>query len=263
MGFSLSMSTSGTSVSALNYTTVTYAVYLNWDNSSSFFGFSSTASGSIVYNIGAGNVTIPISVSAPSSAGGSGSGSTLLSSGTLNISHNLTGGITSVTGSATYSNAYVGTLNASDYVGNLQQFDRRPATPASVTATVNADKTIGVSVASITDPGGNPTIATTYNVQYSMGGGAYTGTQSSSGTSFTFSGLTRGQTYIFRAYTTNAAGGPLGYATSSSVFLPSGGKRWDGSTWSPTATAKRWDGSTWTDIQTAKRWDGSAWVNLA
>lgn len=263
MGFSLSMSVSGTPVSSLNYTTVTYAVYLNWDNSSSFFGFSSTASGNITYNIGAGNVVLPISVSAPSSAGGSGSGSTLLSSGSFNISHNLTGGITSVTGAATYSNAYVGTLNASDYVGNLQQFDRKPATPASATATVNSDKTIGVSVASITAPGGNPTISTTYNVQYSMNGGAYTGTQSSSGTSFTFSGLTRGQTYVFRAYTTNAAGQSTSYAYSASTFLPAGGKRWDGSAWNPTATAKRWNGSAWVDIQIAKRWSGSAWVDLS
>lgn len=249
---------------ALNYTKFQYSVRLNWNSYDTFYGFSSSASGSIVYSIGAGNVTVPFDISAPSSAGdGSQSGYVTLASGTYDISHNLTGGISSVTASASYSNSWVGTLTDDDYVGDLVQYDRRPATPSSVTGTVNSDKSITVNVAAITPPGGSPSIATTYNVQYSMNGGGYTGTQSGSGTSFTYSGLTRGQNYVFRAYTTNAAGGPLGYATSSNVFLPAGGKRWDGSTWQPTATAKRWSGSAWVDLTIAKRWNGSAWVDLS
>ena len=250
--------------SSQNYTKFQYSVKLNWNNGDSFYGFSSSASGNIAYSIGAGTVNIPIGVSAPDSAGtGASSGSVTLASGTLDISHNLTGGIASVTFAASYSNSHVGTLSDDDYVGDLQQYSRIPATPSSVSGTVNANKTITVNVAAITDPGGNPAITTTYNAQYSVDGGGYTATQSSTGTAFTFSGLTPGKTYTFRAYTNNDAGQSASFAYSSPVFLPSGGKRFDGSSYISTQTAKRFDGSAWQTIVTAKRYDGSSWVNLS
>lgn len=247
-----------------NYTKFQYSIRLNWNNSDTFYGFSSSASGNIAYSIGAGTVNVPISVSAPSSAGtGASSGYVTLASGTLDISHNVTGGIASVTISGSYANSHVGTLSDDDYVGDLQEYDRRPATPSSISGTVNANKTITANIAEITAPGGTPAITTTYNAQYSVDGGAYTGTQSGSGTSYTFSGLTPGKTYTFRAYTNNADGQSTGFAYSSPVFLPSGGKRYDGSSYIATQTAKRYDGSTWQTIVTAKRYDGSSWVNLS
>lgn len=150
-----------------------------------------------------------------------------------------------------YLSAGGGTQGAVDYV-------RKPGTPPSLTATVNSNKTITVNVGSVSSPAGTPT----YYVDYSQNGAAYTGQQSSTGTSFTFSGLTPGQNYGFRAFATNSDGtGGLVY-TASTVFLPSGGKRWDGSSWVPVQMFKRWDGSNWVDISMAKRWNGSAWVDL-
>lgn len=150
-----------------------------------------------------------------------------------------------------------------DYVSvgaseGLPNYDRKPSAPSAVTATVNVDKTITVAVSGVSSPAGTAT----YYVAYSKDGGSYTGTQSGTGTSYTFSGLTPGSTYTFRAYATNSDG-TGGTTYSSATFLPSGGRRYDGSSWNPTTTAKRYDGSTWVTITNAKRYDGSNWINLS
>lgn len=83
------------------------------------------------------------------------------------------------------------------------------------------------------------------------------------GTSFIYQLLTPALTYKWRAYAKNTIGtGLLTLVTESGVFVSSGGKRWTGSTWSPTESAKRWTGSSWEDITIAKRWSGSNWVDL-
>jgi hypothetical protein len=79
--------------------------------------------------------------------------------------------------------------------------------------------------------------------------------------SFTYSSLTAGQTYLFRVYSTNAIGNS-DYAVSAPLFVPAGGRRYDGTTFTPTATAKRWNGTDWVDLTTAKRWTGSTWADL-
>jgi hypothetical protein len=136
-------------------------------------------------------------------------------------------------------------------------YDRKPTAPTSVTATVNADKTVSVAINGVSSPAG----AATYYVSYSQNGGGFTGTQSGSGTSYTFSGLTPGSSYVFRAYATNSDG--TGASTdSSSTFIPSGGKRYNGTAYVATQTAKRFDGTSFVTIVTAKRYDGTSWVNL-
>lgn len=142
-----------------------------------------------------------------------------------------------------------------------------PTTPASIVGIPGAPATItatrtgrNVTVTAGTSSGSG---VTSYSVQYSSNGGS---TWSSAVTmdgsrSYTYSSLTAGQSYIFRAYSTNSIG-PSAYATSSTLFVPAGGRRYDGSTFTPTTTAKRWDGSAWVDITTAKRWTGSAWADL-
>lgn len=157
------------------------------------------------------------------------------------------------------SGPYVpGSLSADGGTQGAVDYDRKPGTPPSLTATVNSNKTITVNVGSVSSPAGTPT----YYVAYTQNGGAYTGQQGSTGTTFTFSGLTPGQNYGFRAFATNSDGTSGFVYTSSTVFLPSGGKRWDGTNWVPVQMFKRWDGSNWVDISMAKRWNGTAWVDL-
>lgn len=136
-------------------------------------------------------------------------------------------------------------------------YDRKPTTPTSVTAVVNADKSITVTVNGVSSPAG----AATYYVAYSKNGAAYTGTQSGAGTVYTFSGLDRGATYTFSAYATNSDG-IGGTAYSSATFLPSGGKVFNGTAYVPSVTAKIYNGSAWVPIITAKVYNGTSWVNL-
>lgn len=136
-------------------------------------------------------------------------------------------------------------------------YDRKPGSPASVTATVNADKTITVAVAAVSSPAGTPT----YFIQYSQNGGAWTGTQSSTNTTQTVSGLAPGSNYQFRAYATNSDG-TGGTTYSSTVFLPSGGKRYTGTGFSPTSIARRYTGTGWQDLSIAKRYTGTGWTDL-
>ena len=249
-----------------NYSRINYSVSLNWNNRDSFYGYSSTAGGSIVYNIGAGNVTIPISVNAPSSAGdGSRVGSVTLASGSLDIPHAANGSINSVTGSAYYNNGLVGNLTASDYVGNLVDFVRVPSAPSSMSAS-NVGNVINVSWPEASAPFGPVTYYWAY--RSSSNGGAswstWSGDTVTSGLSFSGT-YTLGLTYQFKVYAHNSDG-DSSTTYSNTVFLAAGGKRFqsDVAGWALTTTAaKRYTGSAWTDITTAKRFDGSNWVNLS
>jgi hypothetical protein len=137
-------------------------------------------------------------------------------------------------------------------------YDRRPGSPGFVTPTVNSNKTISVSVGGVSSPAGTAT----YHVQWSQNGGAWQGEQTSTGTSFTFSGLLPGQNYQFRAWATNSDG-TGGTTYSGVVFLPSGGKRFDGSSFVTTQLARRYTGTGWTDLSIARRYNGANWVDLS
>lgn len=80
--------------------------------------------------------------------------------------------------------------------------------------------------------------------------------------STTFSQLTPGATYKFATFAKNEMGDGA-QIVSDSVFIPAGGKRWNGTSWNPTSTAKRWNGTAWVDLSIAKRWNGTAWVDLS
>jgi hypothetical protein len=136
-------------------------------------------------------------------------------------------------------------------------YDRRPGSPATVTATVNSDKTISVAVAAVSSPAGTPT----YYVEYSQNSGAWTGQVSSTNPSFTISGLTPGSNYQFRAWAANSDG-TGGTTYSNVVFLPSGGKRYTGTGFSPTSIARRYTGTGWQDLSIAKRYTGTGWTDL-
>ena len=143
-----------------------------------------------------------------------------------------------------------GTQGAIDY-------DRKPAQPGSVTAVVNSDKSITVTVAGVSSPAGTPT----YYCAYSQNGGGYTGTASSTSNVFTFSGLQRGATFTFAGWASNSDG-TSATTYSGSYFLAAGGKRWTGSAYTPLTIARRWTGSGWVDLTIARRWNGTSWVDL-
>lgn len=141
-------------------------------------------------------------------------------------------------------------------------YDRKPAAVTGTTATVNPDKSVTVSFAGGASPGGNPALTSIYNLQYSQNGGAFS-TATTGASPRTITGLTPGSNYVFRAYATNGSNDGAGASSdSASVFLPSGGKRYNGTTYISTQTAKRYDGTNFVTIVTAKRYDGTSWVNL-
>ena len=132
-----------------------------------------------------------------------------------------------------------------------------PTAPSSATATRTA-RNVTVVAGNSTGSG-----ITGYFVQYSTNGGSSWSTaQPMTSQSYTYTNLTAALTYTFRVYSTNSIGASA-TTSSATVFVPAGGKRWDGTAWTSTTTAKRWDGTNWVDLSTAKRWDGTNWVDLS
>lgn len=221
-----------------------------------FSGFSASSSG------GSGSTTPGNWSRGSTSFSGAGS-IEVYNSGSFTVGHNTDGsGSYNFSGSASMS----GWGSASTGTGTLTltNITRLPTAPSSVTAVINADKSITVTSGTGTSYGSGAN----YYVQYaysSNGGGSYsgwTGTQTMSSRVYTYSGLTRGLTYKFQCWIQDSEG--TGSATASSgYFLAAGGKRWTGSAWTPTTIGRRWNGSAWVDLTVAKRWNGSAWVDLS
>jgi hypothetical protein len=182
-------------------------------------------------------------------------------SGNFYVAHNADGsGSYSFSGSASMSGW--GTASTGTGTLTLSDFTRTPLAPASCTVSVsgrNATVTSGTS-----DATGRPAV-TSYQVERTnndgstWSGSVYTMDGSRQ---YVYSSLDGGKYYKFRTRAVNSEGAGA-WTESSSTFIPAGGRRWDGSAWSPTTIAKRWDGSAWVDLTIAKRWDGSAWVDLS
>lgn len=174
-----------------------------------------------------------------------------------------TGRVATFTGTATqpyyfqtiaFADGAWGAWSPSAYIAGV------PTAPASINATRTA-RNVAVTCTAPSSDGGSA--ITGYSVQYSTDGGStWSAAQAMTAQSYTYTNLTAALTYTFRVYATNPIGNS---ATTSSnpLFVPAGGKRWDGSAWVSTTTAKRWDGTAWVDLSTAKRWDGTAWVDLS
>lgn len=260
MSYYLSMSMGETSTNAANnQSNVSWYCYLNSTNGQSYSGYNGMT---LDYNVGGstGNVGVP---SAASCAGGA---TPLMASGTITFNHDANGVLGTVYGSATLngSGGYApGSISASSSCGT-SDFFRGPSAPSSVVATVNSNKTVTVAISGVTVPGGTPAAGTrTYYSAYSMDGAAYTGLQSSASTSITFTGLLPGHYYTFSGYATNSDGTGGTVYSSPAVFIPAGGKRYDGTVWVLATSAQKFNGTTMTSITTAKRYDGAAWVNLS
>jgi hypothetical protein len=218
MGYFLSMSTNGTFDSANNRTYVAYAVALNWTNGSSFYGMSATSSGYIEYDIGNGNVNIPVVLSAPGTVNSSytNSGFVMLTEANSGfyISHNNNGQISYVRGGSAYSGPETGSLVASDYIGNLPDYDRRPATPSFQSITRSID-TLSVATREVSSPAGAPT----YYVQRSENGGGWADQRA--GRNINYSGLAQGTSHRFRVRADNSDGQSSYSAISNSYQIPS------------------------------------------
>lgn len=155
-----------------------------------------------------------------------------------------------------------GYITASASAGGFD-YDRKPDAPSTVTSVLNADKSITVTSNNVNSPAGTAT----YYVAYSSNGGstwsAYTTIPGNARVyTFNLGSLPMGVNYRFRMYASNSDGSSAATAQSTDLFLPAGGRRFDGSSFVATLTAKRYDGSNWNTLTTAKRYDGSNWVNL-
>lgn len=266
MGYWLSISTSESKNEAANQSTVSATLYLNSDGYSNYSGYS--FGGTLTIGSSTISFTAPSSYLYPSNPQ---TGSAVLASHSVTYTHDANGnrGAVGTSGVLNGPGGYApGTLSTSGTTYSAINYDRKPGQAGTVTAVVNADKTISVSVGNTTSLASSPTFYFAYSTNNgSTWSTGETGTTTLvSGTTYTgaktFTGLTPGQTYLFRAYATNSDGTGATRSMTTGVFLMSGGKRWNGTAWTPATTFKRWNGTAWVDITIAKRWDGSAWVNL-
>lgn len=135
-----------------------------------------------------------------------------------------------------------------------------PSAPASIsTSRVARNVTVAISPS----PSNGGATITAYMLQYSSdNGGSWSSAIDMGGLSYTYSNLTPGLTYVFRAYAVNSIG-QSAPATSAPLFVSGGGRRFDGSAMVSTVIARRYDGTSWLDVTTAKRFTGSTWVDLS
>jgi hypothetical protein len=100
-----------------------------------------------------------------------------------------------------------------------------PSAPASVTG-VRAGRSVTVTVGASSSTGGDP--ITSYGIQYSNDSGSTwsAAVTADSNLQYTFSNLTTGTTYVFRAYATNDIGNSP-TTSSAGIFISGYGKRYD------------------------------------
>jgi len=207
----MSMSESSTNAPA-NQSNISWYVYLNSDNSQSYANYPGMT---LDYNIGGqtGNVGVP---SAASCAGGA---TPLVASGTQTITHNTDGSLGTVSGSVTFNGQggySPGTISASASCGSTD-FVRIPTTPtfSSGPTRTTGTSTVNMTLSTVTNYG----TSLKYYVDYSKNSGSYTGQLNSTSTSFSFTGLTLGSSYVFRGYASDTEGTST-VVTSGSVAIP-------------------------------------------
>lgn len=270
MGYWLTVGSYQTQDPANNQSTVYATLYLNSDNWSSYAGYNSAGgyfaiggavtwfSGPTSFNYSPNNqyhTQAICSISRTFTHDANGYREAIISDGYFN-------------GGGGYA---PGPIYGNDsYASGALDYDRKPAAPTTVSITLNADKSIQVQSNAVSSPAGT---ATYYiSSRSSSDGGSTWGSWSSYTTipsnarTYTYSAgsLTYGLTYQFRMYASNSDGSSAATTSNSpsTVFLPAGGKRFDGSTWNPTGTAKRFDGTNWNTLTVAKRFNGTSWVDM-
>lgn len=184
------------------------------------------------------------------------SGNNLIGTWDRWVGHDAAGG-----GSCGYSvnssASYGGSAGSGTGYAGMTNFDFTPTAPTTVTATMNPDKSVTVTTHGSTAIWGG---VHEYQIEVTTANQQAWSGDIRSGTAITWSGLQPGATYGFRARArSNEGWGP--WAESTPVFVPSGGRRWDGNGFIPTQIFKRFDGNGFVTCQTVKRWDGNGWQN--
>lgn len=142
-----------------------------------------------------------------------------------------------------------------------------PGTPGPISATTPAGRSVTVSTGTASD--GGATIDA-YYAQASADNGTTWGTATAmtynSGTGkydAVFTGLSGGATYAFRVYAHNEMGNGS-TASVSNIFIPSGGKKYDGSNFVNASTASRRNESNtaWVGLTITKKYVDGSWVDL-
>lgn len=151
-----------------------------------------------------------------------------------------------------YSSEGWGAYSSSSFIAGV------PSAPGSISA-IRTGRDVHVTAGSSLSNGG--ATITAYMVQSNDGSG-WSSAVAMVSQNYTYTNLDPAETYTFRVYAVNSTGNSAP-TVSGEVFIPAGGKRWDGSAFVATSTVRRWDGSAWADVLTAKRWDGSAWIDLS
>lgn len=149
-------------------------------------------------------------------------------------------------------------------------YDRKPDAPSTVSITLNADKSIFVQSNVVSSPAGTATyyIAARSSANGGSTWGAWSGWTTIGGNarSYTYAAgtLTYGLTWQFKMYASNSDGSSAETVSNSpaSVFLPAGGRRFDGSNFNPTSIAKRHNGTDFVTLTIAKRHNGTSFVDM-
>jgi hypothetical protein len=137
-----------------------------------------------------------------------------------------------------------------------------PSVPSAPSIGVSVPSSKSLTVAAGTSAANGATV-TSYSCEASPDDGAtWLGSDPMTSRSLFFEGLQGGATYRFRVFSANEMG-ESSRTTSSSVFVPSGGKRWNGSAFVPTSVARRFTASGWQDLTVAKRFTASGWEDLS
>ena len=150
-------------------------------------------------------------------------------------------------------NGYAGPWSVSGSIAGI------PAAPSSLTAVRSARS---VTLTGGGSPSNGGSTITGYYVQRSSDGVTWTDTQTINSGTYTYLNLTSATTWIFRIWCVNSIGRSA-YTNSYGVFVPAGGKRYDGTAFQTTSISRRFDGTAWNDIATAARFDGTNWVYLS
>lgn len=217
----------------------------------------------------AGTTSVVVTISGSASDGGSGVTSYKVqynSGGGWTAEQDISSGTYTYTGLTggqsyqfrTYANNANGTSQALS--SSSVAIPTVPGAPASIGVSTPSGRSVTVTAGNSSDGGA---AISNYYVQASADNGStWLTAQTMTAQSYTYTNLTGGATYKFRVYSTNEMGNSA-FTTSASTFIPSGGKRYNGTTWVSTGTAMRYNGTTWVTIGTAKRFDGSTWVSLS
>lgn len=256
MSYWLSIGTSEGYNAANNTSTVYVDLYLNSNNGTSWWG--TTISGYI--SIG-GNTS---GFSRTSGGSASGSWSALIHQYSVTFTHDANG-YRGAVGTAGYfgPGSNVPSLSVGGTTYGAVDFDRKPATPTSLVATLNANKTVTVVSDAVSSPAGTATYRLERAESLDNGAtwSAYGNETTSTTTSQTLA-LTFGRLYKFRIRVSNSDGYSAYYTPTQTLFVPAGGKIWTGTAWVNATTSQMWNGTAWVTITTAKRFDGTNWVDL-